>query len=237
MTADPGSQVIDVPNAPPGTPYGEREDARAAALLEANGLPTDDAGVTGLLGAKNGLVAAAAARVLGARGATGALERLGELAASPNDLLAVHAAAGLAGLDPEQGRAALRRIAALPVESSPGAIQAAGELARLGDRSAAAMVQRALATDNPVLRSIAAKQLYFLAEAGDPDALPTLGRLLHDDDPGLPWIAMAQLTELDRPEAREMLEQYVERGPDAALREVIRHKLEGGEAPTGIEPV
>ena len=48
------------------------------------------------------------------------MPRLRELAASPDDLLAVHAAAGLAKLDPEAGKRELKRTAALPWQGAPG---------------------------------------------------------------------------------------------------------------------
>ena len=79
----------------------------------------------------------------------------------------------------------LKRIAALPWQGAPGAIQAAGELARLGDPSAAPTVYGALDSDNRVLRTIAAKQLLFLADAGEPDARERIDALPSDEDDGL----------------------------------------------------
>ena len=174
--SDEGLAGLEIPETPAGVPYREREDAFALALLEVNGRPTDDASVLGLLDASSELFAGAAARLAGARGLGDALPRLRELAASPDDLLAVHAAAGLTRLDPDAGRAELARIAALPYEGAPGAIQAAGELARLGDASAAPTAYAALDSTNPVLRTIAAKQLLFLADAGEPAALDRISR-------------------------------------------------------------
>jgi hypothetical protein len=148
---------------------------------------------------------------------------LRELAASPDDLLAVHAAAGLARLDRESGRAELSRIAGLPFEGAPGAIQAAGELARLGDTSAADTVYAALDFTNPVLRTIAAKQLLFLADASDPEALDRIGALLDDPDAGLAYIAISQLAALG---ARDRLEAYAASGSDEGRREVAAAVLE-----------
>ena len=129
----------------------------------------------------------------------------------------MHAAAGLARLDPEAGRAELTRIAALPFEGAPGAIQAAGELARLGDSSAANTVYAALDFTNPVLRTIAAKQLLFLADASDPEALDRIGALLDDPDAGLAYIAISQLAALGE---RDRLSEYAASGSDEGRREV-----------------
>ena len=208
---------LEIPETPAGVPYRDREDAFALALLEVNGKPSDDAAVLALLDARSELFAGAAARLTGARGLTEAIPRLRDLAASPDDLLAVHAAAGLARLDPEAGRAELTRIAALPFEGAPGAIQAAGELARLGDSSAANTVYAALDFTNPVLRTIAAKQLLFLADASDPEALDRIGALLDDPDAGLAYIAISQLAALGE---RDRLSEYAASGSDEGRREV-----------------
>jgi HEAT repeat protein len=187
---------LEIPETPGDVPYRDREDAWAQRLLTANGRPDDDASVQQLLDSPSELLKGAAARLAGARGLQAALPKLRELAASPDDLLAVHAAAGLARLDPEAGKRELKRTAALPWPGAPGAIQAAGELARLGDPSAARTVYGALDSDNRVLRTIAAKQLLFLADAGDPDAHRRIEALQEDDDEGLQAIARAQLAAL-----------------------------------------
>jgi HEAT repeat protein len=219
--------VIDIPETPADVPYAEREDALALRLLEHNGLPTHADGLLGLLDSPSPLVVSAAARRLGVDGVRAALPRLRELARSANDLLAVHAAAALTRLDAEAGRSALRALAALPVEAAPGGIQAAGELARLGDRSGAEAVERALASEIPVIRTIAAKQLLFLAEAGDGAAVERLGALLEDSDPGIPWIALSQLSALRAdPQARELLEHYARHGRDKNLRAAAQRALQ-----------
>jgi HEAT repeat protein len=187
---------LEIPETPGDVPYRDREDAWANNLLTLNGRPDDDAAVVELLDSTSELLAGAAARLVGARQLKDGLPRLRELAASPDDLLAVHAAAGLARLDPEAGREELKRISALPWRGAPGAIQAAGELARLGDASAAPTVYAALDSDNRVLRTIAAKQLLFLADAGEPDARKRIVALQADADDGLAAIARSQLSVL-----------------------------------------
>jgi len=187
---------LEIPETPGDVPYRDREDAWAQNLLTLNGRPDDDAAVVDLLDSESELLAGAAARLVGARHLDAGLPRLRELAASPDDLLAVHAAAGLARLDPEAGREELKRVSALPWQGAPGAIQAAGELARLGDPSAAQAVYGALDSDNRVLRTIAAKQLLFLADAGEPEARKRIDALLQDADDGLAAIARSQLSSL-----------------------------------------
>ena len=153
---------LEIPYAPSDVAPRDREDARAQLLIERNGFAQDTQGLIALLKHDNGLVAAAAARVLGIRGAQEAVPWLRELARDPNDLTAVHAAAALAKFDEPAGRAELERIADLPFEAYPGAIQAAGELAILGDASRADVVERALASGNPALVAIAEKQRELL---------------------------------------------------------------------------
>lgn len=156
---------LEIPYPPPDVAPRDREDARAQLLIERNGLAQDTPGLIALLKDDNGLIAAAAARVLGIRGAEEAVPALRELARDPNDLTAVHAAAALAKFDEPAGRAELERIAALDFEAYPGAIQAAGELAILGDASRADVIERALASGNPALIAIAEKQRELLASA------------------------------------------------------------------------
>jgi hypothetical protein len=187
---------LEIPETPGDVPYRDREDAWAKNLLTLNGRADDDHSVVELLDSKSELLAGAAARLVGARQLQDGLPRLRELAASPDDLLAVHAAAGLAQLDPDAGREELKRVSALPWQGAPGAIQAAGELARLGDPSAAPTVYAALDSDNRVLRTIAAKQLLFLADAGEPQARKRIDALQEDADDGLAAIARSQLSSL-----------------------------------------
>ena len=185
---------LEIPEPPPGVPYADREDAAATRLLEVNGLPREGPGLRALLDdGRSPVVAAAAARQLGLLGDREAEPRLRELAGSDNDLLAVHAAAGLSRLDPEAGTAALRRLVELPPDAYPGAIQAAGELARTGDRSGEPAVRAALTGDIELLRVIAAKQLYFLAAAGSSEARERLEALRDDPDRGLAALARSQL--------------------------------------------
>ena len=188
---------FEIPEPPLGVPYADREDALATRLLEVNGLPTDGAPLRALLdGGQKPVVEAAAARQLGLRGDRDAEPRLRELANSDNDLTAVHAAAGLGRLDPEAGAAALRKLVTLPTDAYPGAIQAVGELARTGEIEGESGVYDALDGDIPVLRTIAAKQLYFLAKAGSSEARERLDALLADPDPGLAALARTQLDAL-----------------------------------------
>jgi HEAT repeat protein len=188
---------LEIPGPPQGVPYADREDAAATRLLEVNGLPHEGAGLRALLDDReHPVVASAAARQLGLLGDREAEPRLRELANSDNDLLAVHAAAALSRHDPEGGAAALRKLVTLPADAYPGAIQAAGELARTGDLAGEDVVWAGLDSEIPVLRTIAAKQLYFLAEAGSDGARERLQALLADPDPGLVALARSQLDAL-----------------------------------------
>ena len=226
---------MSIPQLRGDVPFREREGSFARALLAVNGVQADDAALPALMAGENELLAAAAARLAGMRGLTTALPRLRELAASPDDLLAVHAAAGLAYIDPAAGREALRRIAAMPFRGAPGAIQAAGELARLGDPSAAPTVYEALESDNPALAAIAAKQLVFLADAGAVGARPRIVALL--DDPDLAFVAIDQLAALDDA-GRELLRATARHegrdpGVAAAAAAALQPWSTGPEPPRG----
>jgi HEAT repeat protein len=186
---------LEIPGPPTGVPYADREDAAATRLLEVNGLPREGAALRALLdGSESPVVASAAARQLGLLEDREAEPRLRELASSDNDLLAVHAAAALSRLDPAGGAAALRQLVTLPADAYPGAIQAAGELARTGDLAGEGAVRTGLDSGNLVLRTIAAKQLYFLVGAGSQEARERLEAL--QPDPELGDLARAQLDAL-----------------------------------------
>jgi hypothetical protein len=187
----------EIPEPPHGVPYAEREDAAATRLLEANRLPVEGPGLRALLDdGQHPVVVAAAARKLGLDGDREAEPRLRELAGADNDLLAVHAAAGLARLDPAAGAAALRELIELPPDAYPGAVQAAGELARTGDLAGEPTVYAALDGEIPILKTIGAKQLYFLARAGSGTARGRLEALRDGPDPGLAALARTQLDAL-----------------------------------------
>jgi HEAT repeat protein len=77
-----------------------------------------------------------------------------------------------------------------------------------------------------VLRTIAAKQLLFLADAGEPAAADRIGALLDDPDAGLAYLAISQLAALGSAEARARLEDYSRSGSDEGRREIAAAALE-----------
>lgn len=212
----PSLAELVFPRRPAGTPYEEGDDRDAEALLEANGLPTDTETLIALLGAELGIVQAAAARLLGARGERSALPALERLARSTavEETARVQAAYALARLEEPSGHEVLRELLRMSPEASPAPLQAAGALARLGDPSGYPIVRAALESPNPVTAMVACKQLYFFASlAGRPlpdggvvDVYDAFARALARPEPNIVGEARAQLDALGTEEARAALE-------------------------------
>lgn len=180
-----------VPHPPAGVPYAELDDHQARALLEANGIAVGHEA----LEHPAEVISAAAARVLGADGDVSAVEPLRALARRPDDTRRAEAAFALARLgERDEGIALLRDLLELPVEAYTAPLLAAGSLARLGDPSGLATIERGLSSDNQIVRRIAVKQLFHFA--GIADVEPLFERALADSDRGVAEQARAELREL-----------------------------------------
>ena len=88
----------------------------------------------------------------------------------------------------------LRELLDLPVEGYVAPMLAAGSLARLGDPSGLAAIERGLASSNHLVRRIATKQLFHFD--GVADVGPLFERALADEDRGVADQARAELREL-----------------------------------------
>lgn len=153
-----------IPDVSSDIPYPEFDDVFATALLEANGASLDDDALTAALDSPIEVLRAAAARTLGARGVRSAIGRLETAAVAGDGTDRAEAAYALARMgETEAGILALRACLELPADWSIAAIQAAGMLARLGDPSGVSVVLRALKAKNSILRTVAVKQLFWLA--------------------------------------------------------------------------
>ena len=180
-----------VPHPPADVPYAELEDFQARALLEANGIPIGSEALEHPVE----VISAAAARTLGADGDTSAIEPLRALAGRPDDTRRAEAAYALARLgERDEGVQILRELLDLPVEGYVAPMLAAGSLARLGDPSGLAAIERGLASSNHLVRRIATKQLFHFD--GVADVGPLFERALADEDRGVADQARAELREL-----------------------------------------
>ena len=161
----------------------DRGDARARALLEANGVTTDPPSLEAALAGDTEVLRAAAARILGADDARGACPALEELAAGTGDTDRVEAAYALVRLGRRgPGVAALTAMLPLPVEAFLGASMAAGDLARIGDGAGWGTIDRALGSSNPIVRRVAARQLVHFAALDADRAAPLVHRAIADTD-------------------------------------------------------
>jgi hypothetical protein len=203
-----------LPHVPPDVGYADIEDALARATLEANGVETTTESLIATLDSHIEVIAAAAARVIGADGDRAAADRLRELAYGPGDSVRAEAGYALARLGDPAGRPALRDTLELPYEAYVAPMQAAGSLARLGDPSGAGVIERALKSSIALIRMVACKQLFYFvpldrADFGRRrrvDVWALFDRALRDRDSGVAAQARSQLRELgDLPQARERL--------------------------------
>jgi HEAT repeat protein len=209
----PGPPGFTLPHVGGDVAYADMDDAVARSTLQSNGVELTADPLLAVLDKKPEVIAAAAARVLGADGEPRAAGRLRELAHGRGDSARAEAAYALARLGDPDGVPALKETLELPFEAYVAPMQAAGSLARLGDPSGAAVIERALRSSNDVIRMVACKQLFHFvpldgADLGGGrrlDAWALFDRALHDRDSGIASQARVQLGELDAPEARERL--------------------------------
>lgn len=194
-----------VPHPPRDVPYVELDDRYALAVLEANGYAHTAEGLGAALASEVEVLQGAAAHAAGELGERSLVAKLKELAAEPDDTVRAEAAYALARLGEEEGRVALRACLEQPPQAYLCPSLAAGFLARLGDAAGFPVLERALAVDNELVRTVACKQLYFFAGLEGVDVFPLFEQALADSDEGVRDLAAAQLRELDLPEARRLL--------------------------------
>jgi HEAT repeat protein len=209
----PGDLIV--PRRPAGMAPDQGDDYAAAALLGANGYTDDPAELIDLLTVDLGILQAAAARRLGARGERVAVDALERLArdSSVDETARVQAAYALERMDVPGVRECLTQLLELSVETSPAPAQAAGALARLGDPRGFTVVRGALDSPNPVTAMVATNQLHsFVPHDGRElpdgqcvDAYGAFARALERIEPNIVGEARAQLAALDSDRARAML--------------------------------
>jgi HEAT repeat protein len=191
---------VSVPRRPAGVPYEEGEDHDALALLQSNGYGDSTPELLAALDGGFEMFRAAAARVLGARGAPEAAEALERLAGDPDaaETARVQAAYALARMGRAGGREVLEQELRGNPEAGPAPLQAAGALARLGDAQGFDVVRSALESPNRVTAMIATKQLSAFAGLEGIDVGAALERASQRPEAPIAGEARAQLEALGR---------------------------------------
>jgi hypothetical protein len=213
----PATSLADlvVPRRPAGVPYADGEDYDAQALLTVNGYAAETEILIGLLDSDLGILQAAAARTLGARGeraTIGALERIAK-DVRVEETVRMQAAFALARMDVAGATDMLVRLLDLSPEASPAPLQAAGALARLGDPRGFEVVRTALDSANPVTAMVACKQIFaFAALDGRPlpaggrvDAFGAISCALARSEPNIVAEGRAQVEALGMEQARKIV--------------------------------
>jgi HEAT repeat protein len=196
-------------------PVEAAEERQARSLLQDDGPGTDPEALRAALDSPRAILRGAAARLLGAEGDDDAREALERVATTRGEESArAQAAYALARLGDPACADVLRELLELPVDTSPGPLQAAGHLARLDDPSGLPVVERGLADAEPLIATIAAKQLAPLALLQERrpdlgvDAWRLYERALEHPDEQVSREARAQLERLDGDAARGLLEAH-----------------------------
>src|SRR6185369_3613859 len=183
--------VVRVPNPPSDLSYAEYEDYRQREILKANGISLSEADLLDVLKNESNILQATAAHTLGAIGSMAAIPTLKTLLTSMEDLVRVEAAYALARNGVSDGRETLVELLSYPIEAYLFPPIAAGYLAQLGDSQGFDVVVTCLVSDNPAVRMVGCKQIYFFAPFHDVSQL--FERALNDADTNIQWQASVQL--------------------------------------------
>jgi len=205
--------MIPSVNIPPGTPFSGRESIANRALLVANGYQATPIGYRRATGSDEPVLRAAGFQLLAGDPVEDNLVVFEQGVADPDPTVRAFAAFGLEQLRPSRGAQLLRELAAPAPEFGQYApLIAAALLARLGDPSGFATVQRAmteLGEPPPVVA-----RLFPFACLGVPGIWALYGQALASADMVIREQVMAQLRELGSPAAAPVLEQLIASLPD-----------------------
>jgi HEAT repeat protein len=227
--------IVRVPDPPSDLSYAEFEDFRQREILKANAIPVTEPDLLHVLKNEKSILQATAAHTLGVMGSVAAMPMLKTLLTSTEDLVRVAAAYGLARNGISEGKESLVQLLSYPIEAYLFPPIAAGYLAQLGDPQGYKIVVRCLESENPAVRMLGCKQVYFFskfqglqdADKNTIDVYPQFERALNDSDTNIQWQALVQLREIKTPETRRLLESYLESASDESLREFARRMLSG----------
>ena len=212
---------VVVPRRPAGIPYADGEDYDAQALLRVNGYSLETAELIDTLESELGILQAAAARTLGARGEGSAISALKQLVQdrSAEETARVQAAYALTRLGIPDASEILISLLDIDPEISPAPLQAAGALARLGDLRGYVVIRAALDSPSRVTAMVACKQLLSLAGidgqslpgGGHVDLIEAFRAALTRPEANIRGEAMAQLNALDTDPPRALLAEFENR--------------------------
>ncbi len=193
-------------------PVEAAEERQARTLLENEGQGTDSEALRAALDSPRSILRGSAARLLGAAGDEAARDALERVATNGGEETArAQAAYALARIGDTKGADVLRELLELPVDTSPGPLQAAGPLARLDDPSGLPVVERGLSDSESLIAMIAAKQLAPLALLQERrpelelDAWSVYERAMEHSEEQVRSVARSQLERLDSERARSLL--------------------------------
>jgi HEAT repeat protein len=210
---------------PPGTRYADVDDWQTRALLDANGVGTDEADLIAALSSPDEQVRPLAAQALGRLGSADAVPSLLDAAHAGDGHLAVAAAAALARLGDARAIEILHELLGGSVSTTVVPLLAAGALARAELPDGYPVVRAGLDAANFLVRIAAAKQLYYFIplqgrqcpDGSRVDAAAGYRQALRDANDDVRWAALYQLQSVPDPIARELLEEFVASGPAAWL--------------------
>lgn len=141
---------------------------------------------------------------------------------SKTDIYQVQAlsAYALVRLGDDSARNVLKKIAQLDLQFfSSDALNAAGKLGELGDASAFEIIVKGMESSDPLTRRVAVENVMsFVALQGETytpgktiDVWTIYAKALVDESPDTQSVALAQLEELNLPQAIPLLEKYLKR--------------------------
>jgi HEAT repeat protein len=198
---------------PPGTPFSKRESEVYRGLLRANGYDAAPYGYRQATSSSEPALRAAAFALLAGEPGAEDLARLAQGAADPDPAVRAFAAFGLEQLHAGRGVPVLREVAARDAGFGDyGPLIAAALLARLGDASGFATVERALSVATARLPAV--ERLWPFARLRTPGVWDAYDQVLASGDPVTREQVLAQLRELGSPEAVPVLERLLARLPD-----------------------
>jgi HEAT repeat protein len=188
--------IVRVPDPPSDLTYAEYEDFRQREILKANGISITEPDLLDVLKKETNILQASAAHTLGAMGTVAAIPTLKTLLTSIEDLVRVESAYALARNGVSEGKETLVQLLSYPIEAYLFPPIAAGYLAQLGDPQGYQVVVRCLESDNPAVRMLGCKQIYFFAKFQDVN--PLFEQALKDTDANIQWQASVQVREIQR---------------------------------------
>lgn len=210
--------------APSGVAYSRWEALEYQAMLTANGFSTSRESWRAAATTSVAPIRAAACALLAEAPVKDDLAALAAGAKHSSPMVRAWAVLGLARLGGRGSVQVLRTLAAAPASASERApLVAAAALTRLGDPVGIKVLTLAMANDE--LRLEAARRLIDIARLDPAAAMPLFARALHDSQPTVRSLALAQLEELRQTPARSVLEEFARGSAGEPLERARAQKI------------